>query len=419
MLDKNLFLYDLAVVAIFKNEGPYLKEWLDYHLLAGVDHFFLYNNESSDDYKKVLAPYVEKNLVTLTEWPGKLMQYPAYEDAIEKFRFECRYMAFIDLDKFIFPKTNRSVVEVVDEILSGAPNATGLGINWQCFGSNGQKKADYSKGVLERFTRRPPRNSGEKERLANAYIKTIENPRFIRYRITPRFSFYFYEKFSVNSNGEKLQTEYRGNQILFDKIVINHYFTKSEEEFFLKTDRGRADRDTPYSYREKLFKEYDRNDEFDDDILKYRAARAQTFSFESDEQKVNRVVSSLIRTLTQTSPEDSFIDKIETFLTCRAVAEKFNITIGDRSAEEFSLAWLYRTLIEPITYAEVQMFLKALPEILSRPFPICKQIFDLVQGNLLPSFCEHLKNPNDYKGIEDWKLRSNMLQMQKLLNLIK
>ena len=104
VVDKNLFLYDLAVVAIFKNEAPYLKEWLNYHLLAGVEHFYLYNNDSSDNYKEVLAPYVEKNLVTLTEWSGKLMMYPAYNDAIDKYRFDCRYMAFIDLDEFVYPK---------------------------------------------------------------------------------------------------------------------------------------------------------------------------------------------------------------------------------------------------------------------------------------------------------------------------
>ena len=71
MVDKNLFLYDLAVTAIFKNEGRYLKEWLDYHLFAGVEHFYLYNNDSSDNYAEVLAPYIEKNLVTLTDVPGK------------------------------------------------------------------------------------------------------------------------------------------------------------------------------------------------------------------------------------------------------------------------------------------------------------------------------------------------------------
>ncbi|MBQ3442569.1 MAG: glycosyltransferase family 92 protein [Selenomonadaceae bacterium] len=59
-VDKNLFLYDLAVVAIFKDEARYLREWLDYHLAAGVEHFYLYNNDSSDDYATVLAPYVKK-----------------------------------------------------------------------------------------------------------------------------------------------------------------------------------------------------------------------------------------------------------------------------------------------------------------------------------------------------------------------
>ncbi len=73
-------------------------------MLAGVEHFYLYNNESSDNYKEVLAPYVEKNLVTLTEFPGKMMQMPAYDDAIDKYRFNCRYMAFIDIDEFVYPK---------------------------------------------------------------------------------------------------------------------------------------------------------------------------------------------------------------------------------------------------------------------------------------------------------------------------
>ena len=63
MVDKNLFLHDLAVVAILKNEGAYLKEWLDYHLLAGVNHFYLYDNDSPDNQAEVVAPYVKAGLV--------------------------------------------------------------------------------------------------------------------------------------------------------------------------------------------------------------------------------------------------------------------------------------------------------------------------------------------------------------------
>lgn len=106
MVDKNLFLHDLSVVAILKDEGHYLKEWLNYHLLAGVDHFYLYNNDSSDDYEKIIAPYVEAGLVTSTNISGKLSQSPAYFDAVKRFKFQSRYMAFIDLDEFIYPKSS-------------------------------------------------------------------------------------------------------------------------------------------------------------------------------------------------------------------------------------------------------------------------------------------------------------------------
>ncbi|MBQ6131231.1 MAG: glycosyltransferase family 92 protein [Selenomonadaceae bacterium] len=413
MIDKNLFLYDLAVVAIFKNEGRYLKEWLDYHLLAGVDHFYLYNNDSSDDYKEILAPYVEENLVTLTELPGKMMQYPAYNDAIDKYRFECRYMAFIDLDEFIFPKTNQSIVTVVDEILNDIPHAAGLGINWQCFGSNGHETADYSRGVLERFTRRAPRDWSSHIEGGNFQKKVIDNPRLIHCRTNPHFSFYFYGKSDANSNGEYISTWYGNKPILADKIVINHYKTKSKEEYReTKMQRGFATSDIN-PYNEERFAESDRNEVFDDGILKYRAERAKNFSFESDEQRISRVINSLVKVMT--SDELS----LEAALTCRAVAEKFQIKIGDQSAEEIALAWIYRTLSKSIHRAEIQMFMKALPQILSRPFPICKEILQLTQNNLLPRFCEALKNGDVLKGDDDWKARAEWLYIQQLLSLIK
>ena len=105
MIDKNLFLHDLAVVAIMKDEGHYLKEWLDYHLMAGVDHFYIYDNDSTDNQAEVAKPYVEAGLVTYIPIHGKPVQYVAYNDAVKRFKYHCRYMAFIDADEFIFPKS--------------------------------------------------------------------------------------------------------------------------------------------------------------------------------------------------------------------------------------------------------------------------------------------------------------------------
>lgn len=423
-VDKNLFLYDLAVVAIFKDEARYLREWLDYHLAAGVEHFYLYNNDSSDDYAAVLAPYVEKNLVTLIDFPGKMMQYPAYDDALDKFRFDCRYMAFIDLDEFIYPKTGQSIAEVVDEILSPIPEAAGLGINWQCFGSNGQEKADYSRGVLERFTCRATYDwSTSSKKGGNVYKKVIDNPRLICYRLNPHFSFYFKGKVAVNSAGNFISPWYGNQPVLADKIVINHYYIKSKEEFLLKQKRGRATGNT-MGLPMGVFYKYDRNEVFDDGIIKYRADRAKNSFHEDNKTRAARVEDTLIQTLTQCSPSNApaefFTGKLETFLTCRAVAEKFDIKIGERSAEEYALAWIYLTLInaKPISYAELEMLLRALPELLSRPFPICRKIKDFALNLVIPSLCEALKSGDVVNSLDDWKRRTDLLYIQKLLRLI-
>ena len=420
MTDKNLFPYDLAVVAIFKDEAEYLDEWIDYHFLAGVNHFYLYNNDSSDDYQKVLAPYIEKNLVTLTDWSGRLMMYPAYDDATEKYRFECRYMAFIDIDEFIFPKTNQSIFEVVDEILSADSKAAALGINWQIFGSNGKVKADYSRGVLERFTGRAPNDwvviLSEDEMIGNVTIKSIVNPRRVDCWWSPHYANYFHGFHSVNSAGVKT-LNITGYPITTDKIVLNHYYTKSQEEFLNKINRGSPCRTINHRSKE-LFYSHDRNEIFDDSILKYRAARAENFSFETDAERTDRAEKTLIEILTQSSPFDApaefFIGKLETFLTCRALAEKFGTKIGDKSAEEYALVWIYQTLNKDgvLTYADLQFFINALPEILVRPFPLCKKILQVFSTNILPAMRDAAKN------LKTWKNYNNLRLLQRLLNSI-
>ena len=38
----------IAICAIFKDEAPYLLEWIAFHRMIGVDLFVLYNNGSND-----------------------------------------------------------------------------------------------------------------------------------------------------------------------------------------------------------------------------------------------------------------------------------------------------------------------------------------------------------------------------------
>jgi len=369
MVDKNLFLHDFAVVAILKNEGHYLKEWLDYHLLAGVDHFYLYDNDSTDNQAAVAAPYVEAGLVDYFPTPGKVMQLIAYNDAVKRLKFQCRYMAFIDGDEFIYPKTTRSIVEVVDEILSRDTNAAGLAVNWQCFGSNGQEKADFSRGVLERFTRRAPSNwTRSTAPSGNELIKTLANPRMISHIINPHFAFYFEGVFAVNENGSFVQNAFN-EPVTADKIVVNHYFTKSHEEYLQKMNRGRSDILSKRS--EENFNSHDRNEVFDDGILNYRAARAENFSFESEADKLNRVTEALTDTLTAYADGAKF--SVETALTCRAVSsyllEKFPRDADVwQICEEASLDAILKSL-HGMRLAEARLLIRELPKLLRLPYP--------------------------------------------------
>ena len=400
MVGKNLFPYNLAVVAIFKDEAPYLREWLDYHLLAGVDHFYLYNNESNDAYAEVLAPYVDASLVTLIDWPGAAMQNPAYLDALTRFRFFCRYMAFIDLDEFILPLKGQSIVEVVDEVLSHDKCSQALAVTWRLFGSNGHEAADYSRGVLERFTRRAP-NEGVLG--GEPYVKLVGNPRSMKFFSGAHFSFHFGGNCTVDEFGNKVTSHANASKRV-DKIALNHYAAKSLEEFSRKNRRGFADNANIRPYTRELFDSLDRNEVFDDDILTYRAARAKNFSLEDDAQRIQRVEKVLVDTLTAksplTAPADFFVGKTETFLTCRKLAEVFATRIGNKSAEEYALVWIYQSFVtrHPFNYAELQLLLNELPALLIRPFPLCKKILHQATEKIFPLIDADLKRVQNWGG---------------------
>jgi len=282
-----------------------------------------------------------------------------------------------------------------------------VAINWQIFGSNGQVKADYSRGVLERFTRRAPKNFSATITLGlvggNVHVKTIANPRKIKLFAFPHFPNYFDECFSVNENG-KIVAGYNNSPVTVEKIAINHYFDKSREEFFFKQNRGRAD--APEKQRDELFDTYDRNEEFDDEILKYRATRAENFSLEDDAQRLERVTDSLIKNL-------SAGGNLEMALTCRAMSsylrEKFPANADDwKICEEASLAALLKSL-NNLTLPDAQLLIRELPKLLALPYPAVKNLRDAAE-----EIFSHLLDVVRTKG--DWLKYSELDVLRDCLN---
>lgn len=79
MSNPNAGVRTLAVCALFRNEARYLDEWVRFHHAMGAQHFFLYDNNSDDDPRSVLAPFIDAGGVTLIPWPT-----PFHEGAQKK-----------------------------------------------------------------------------------------------------------------------------------------------------------------------------------------------------------------------------------------------------------------------------------------------------------------------------------------------
>lgn len=141
------YKYEVSLCLIFKNEAAYLKEWLEYHSLIGVDHFYLYNNFSEDDYTEVLRPYIDKGIVTLTEWPIKYAQVAAYEDCYHKFKGETHWLGYIDADEFV----NLRKYNDIKTFLSRYNAYPSVLLCWKMFGTSGIVKEPTNYLVTERY----------------------------------------------------------------------------------------------------------------------------------------------------------------------------------------------------------------------------------------------------------------------------
>jgi|SRR6187455_427762 len=134
--------YFLSICAIFQDEGPYLKEWIDYHKSVGVDHFYLYNNESKDDCLIVLKPYISSGDVELVDWPdiwpeihfGYGCQPKAYMDCINKCSGKTTWLAIIDLDEYLLPMKKGCLKKTLKKYY---PHSAAIYVNWLQFGTGG------------------------------------------------------------------------------------------------------------------------------------------------------------------------------------------------------------------------------------------------------------------------------------------
>ena len=213
----------LAICAIFRDEARHLPEWIVFHRLLGVERFYLYDNRSTDDWRTALAPELADGVVEVIDWPHSRGQLSAFADCLERHRTDTRWIAFIDIDEFLFSPTGRSLPDVLHEFRTWP----GVAVNSRYFGIGGWE--DPPDGlVTESYFMSDAGETG--------LIKSIVDPlRTLRADSSHHFAYEY--GLAVDENEWPLPGA-QTRSTSFERLRINHYASRSEEDVRAKVGRA-------------------------------------------------------------------------------------------------------------------------------------------------------------------------------------
>jgi hypothetical protein len=230
----------IAVCAIFKDESPYLLEWLAFHKMIGVDLFVLYDNSSTDGGGDLIRQSSFARNVTLIDWSDRPGQISAYRHFHANYAKAFTWAAFIDLDEFIMPVSGGSIRDIL--LRKAYESYSAIVLNWLIFGPSGHTKRPGGL-VIENFTWRIP-DDAEANRHVKSLVRTKD---LVSIGSTPHI--FDCSGPTCNTRGEAVMSYAMQPTVCHGMMVINHYFTKSVEEWSLKRRRGRGDSLDPYGDR--------------------------------------------------------------------------------------------------------------------------------------------------------------------------
>ncbi|WP_286144695.1 glycosyltransferase family 2 protein [Bacteroides caecimuris] len=218
------FPYYSSVVLLIKDENKYLKEWIDWYVSLGFDHIFIYDNGTKEDVNDIIQVFDDdvKNKIMVISWKDKYnnIQQDAYNHFLENGGKQCRWCLFADSDEFL--RFNNDT-ENVNAFLKNYENYTEVWGYLEEYNANGQEIYE-DKPVRERFT----------QKFDEYELYYWKN--FIQVNRIDCFQRHY-----AYYNEDKGRC-YRNEKYNKDLFVIEHYYTKSWEEWKEKIiTRGACD----------------------------------------------------------------------------------------------------------------------------------------------------------------------------------
>lgn len=266
---------DMRILAILgvKNEGAFLIEWLAHHLTVGFTDFLVFSNDCQDGTDLMLDRLQQmghlthvRNAVIADKGPQWSMlqaadQHPA--------RHRADWIMVLDIDEFVNIHLGK---RHLSDLITALPDATAIALTWRLFG-NSDQIALQDTPVSETFTRAAPVTLGWpwRAQMFKTLFKNDETYRKLgvhRPKGQGKGTPIWYD-----GSGRVLPSAFHTNRIFSDYTrnnyqwaQLNHYPLGSVENYLVKADRGRANRDSS-GFDMGYWVERNLNEAKDDSIL--------------------------------------------------------------------------------------------------------------------------------------------------------
>lgn len=211
-----------AICAIIKDEQRFLKEWIDWHLNLGFDAIHLFEDKGSESHEEIVKDYsnvflrryedvnaIANNLIDLDTSNRQTNLYNWFGNTYHNVY---DWVAFIDIDEFINFGNQYNLEKLCDEF----DPYPGVVLNWRMMGASGHiKRPDC--GVVQAYTQEEVAVEKDKSFFWKSFCN-LSKWRGIE-KVHDAIG-------AVNTNHNEDWSEWR-----YDKAWINHYFTKSWEDW--------------------------------------------------------------------------------------------------------------------------------------------------------------------------------------------
>jgi len=228
-----------SICAIFKNEYPFILEWLAYHRCLGIKDFYIADNVSTDRSSELLIALEKIGIINRFHFPtlnNTPPQIQAYNYILSSIDTNNEWLAFIDADEFITPSNFEKGLGGLKSLFED-DQVSGIALNWAVYGSSCAIIPENLL-VIERLNKR-----AKKEHPVNLHYKSIIRKRdTISAGKTPHKFVLDENKIYIKTSGDVIKENSGLSKFVdWDIARINHYVIKSKAEFITKKiARGRA-----------------------------------------------------------------------------------------------------------------------------------------------------------------------------------